>query len=170
MTEKPLINKVAQKAIITLDPVSLLPKATEIVAFDVKGFLYKELVLIEKTFRVEILSYPFDALQNKSVYLYCSNMAIVPMWAYMLLASHLQKMCKHVVFADNLAIAEEMILLQEINQIETKPYLNQRIVIKGCGEKAFSPNVYMALVQKLQPIAKSIAFGESCSMVPIVKN
>ncbi|MGB1017852.1 MAG: DUF2480 family protein [Chitinophagales bacterium] len=169
MNEKPLINKVAQKAIKQIDLMSFLPKATNIVAFDIKGFLFKELLLKEKDFREALKKYDFSNLEEKSVYVHCSTDAIIPMWAYMLLATYLHKKAKHVVFAKSLQEAEEAFVLQNLDMIDLELYTNQRVVVKGCGEKNFSPLVYITLLRILQPVCKAISFGEACSMVPVFK-
>lgn len=169
MTDKTLINKVAQKAIIQLDPVSLLPKATNIVAFDIKPFLFKELILKEKDFREQLKAFDYSNFSSKYVYLHCSTDAIIPMWAYMLLASYLESYVEEIVFANDLNKAEELFLLKKIEHLDTKVYTNKRIVIKGCGDKNFSPFVYTSLVRILQPVTKAISFGEACSMVPVFK-
>lgn len=169
MTEKPLINKVAQKAIIQIDPVSFLPKATDIVAFDMKDFLFKGLLLKEKEFRIQLKDFDFSIYKDKYVYIYCSTQAIIPMWAYMLLSSKLNPACIHSVFANSLLEAEELFLIQKIEKLDLELYTNKRIVIKGCGEKKFSPLVYVYIMRILQPVAKAVSFGEACSMVPVYK-
>lgn len=169
MTEKPLINKVAQKAIIQIDPASFLPKATEIVAFDIKSFLYKELILREKEYREALSSFDFSVYEKKHVYMYCSSNAIIPMWAYMLLASFLTPVTNGVVFASTRIEAEELFLLNALEKIDIESYKNKRIVIKGCGDKKFSAQVYVKLMEILQQETKAISFGEACSMVPVFK-
>lgn len=169
MTEKPLINKVAQKAIIQIDPVSLLPKATSIVAFDMKDFLFKGLLLKEKEFRTQLKEFDFSSFKNQYVYVFCSTQAIIPMWAHMLLASYLNPVCSLVVFAETRLAAEELFLLHKLETLDIEAYKNKRIVIKGCGDKDFSPLVYITITRILQPIAKAVSFGEACSMVPVFK-
>jgi len=169
LTEKPLINKVAQKAIIQIDPASFIPKATEIVAFDVKPFLYKELILKEKEYREALATFDFIDFEKKYVYIYCSSNAIIPMWAYMLLASYLNPLAKDIVFASTIFAAEEMFLLNALEKIDLEKYKNKRIVVKGCGEKKFSAQVYVKLISILQQETKAISFGEACSMVPVFK-
>ena len=46
-TEKPLINRVANSRISTIDLETLYPSG-EIIPFDLKDFLYMELILKEK--------------------------------------------------------------------------------------------------------------------------
>jgi hypothetical protein len=60
-------------------------------------------------------------------------------------------------------------LIDKINQLKIDEYENQRLVIKGCGDKSIKEDIYMKLTAKLLPIARSIAYGEPCSMVPIYK-
>ena len=169
MTDKPLINKVAQKAIIQIDPASFLPKATEIVAFDLLPFLYKELILREKDYRDALAIFDFSPYEKKHVYVFCSSNAIIPMWAYMLLVSYLNPIVNDVVFSSTIFEAEELFLLNALEKIEPENYKNKRIVIKGCGDKKFSAQVYVKLMSILQPVTKAISFGEACSMVPVFK-
>lgn len=169
MTGKPLINKVAKKAIIQIDPVSFLPKATDIVAFDMKPFLFKELILKEKDFRESLSQLDLSSFKDKYVYVFCSSNAIIPMWAYMLVSAQLNGTVSGIVYANTLAVAEELFLLENIAKIDPKTYTNKRIVIKGCGEKNFSPHVYVIMMRILQVEAKAVSFGEACSMVPVFK-
>jgi len=169
MSRKPLINKVANKAIIQIDLESFIPKATDIVAFDIKGFLFKEMLLKEKDFRETLKEYNFSELKSKYVYLYCSNAAIIPLWAYMLLTTYIQPIAKSVLFAKDLKTAEEKFVLEAIENVDLELYKNKRIVVKGCGKKQLSPIVYTSLVCKLQDVVKTIMFGEACSMLPVFK-
>lgn len=169
MTRKPLENKIAKKAIIQIDLESFIPKATNIVAFDIKDFLFKELLLKEKDFREQLSTFDFSHLNDKYVYLFCSSKAIVPLWAYMLLVTYMNKKAKTVIFATNIETANEKFIEHYINNVDLSIYKNKRVVIKGCGNKKLSPNVYIMLVNKLQEEVKSIMFGEACSMLPIYK-
>lgn len=169
MNKKPVINKVAQKAIVKIDLESFIPKATNIVAFDIKGFLFKELLLKEKDFRQSLQEYDFSTLKDKSVYVYCSSPAIIPLWAYMLLTTYINPVAKSVVFANSEQEAEELFVLKAIEELDLSVYENQRLIVKGCSDKSLSPLVYTSLVCKLQAIVKTIMFGEACSMLPIFK-
>lgn len=169
MSKKELINKVAKKAIIQLDIEKLIPKATDIVAFDVKDFLFKEMLLKENDFRTKLSEYDFSNCTDKYVYLYCSNKAIIPLWAYMLLTSYIEPFSKVVAFSSSLKEAQEQFLLFEIKNLNLTEYTNQRVIIKGCSNNKISPSVYVSLVAKLQSVVKSIMFGEACSMLPIYK-
>lgn len=169
MERKPLENKVAKKAIIQIDLESFISKATDIVAFDIKSFLFKELLLKEKDYREQLAQHNFSSLKDKYVYIYCSSKAIVPLWAYMLIATYLNPIVKEVCIAENDKIAKEIFLVKHIEKLDLSVYTNKRVIIKGCSNNKISTNIYISLVNKLQAEVKSIMFGEACSMLPIYK-
>jgi hypothetical protein len=43
------------------------------------------------------------------------------------------------------------------------------VIVKGCSHKPVPQNAYLMLVEKLQPVARSILYGEACSSVPLYK-
>ena len=131
MKKTPVVNKVAQKAILKIDLESFIPKATDSVAFDIKGFLFKELLLKEKNFRQDLKEYDFSALVGKSVYIHCSNAAIIPLWAYMLLTTYINPIAKSVTFAKTSQEAEELFVLQAIQELDLSVYENQRVIVKN---------------------------------------
>jgi hypothetical protein len=162
-----LNNKVADSGIITIDLSSLLPN-NEIVLFDIKPFLFMELILKEKDFRASLLTTDWSVYENKIVGIYCSTDAIIPMWANMLIVSNLQPVAKAVYFG-NESVVRDQILLENIAQINAMDYNDQRVVIKGCGETPIGESAYVAITQKLRPTVKSIMYGEPCSTVPVYK-
>jgi hypothetical protein len=169
LSGKPLENKVAQKAILAFDPEKYLPKKTEIVQFDLKQFLYMDLLLKEKEFRLALKEFDFSPFVQKFVWITCSSDAIIPMWAYMLAASYLTPLAQKIVFATNEAEATERFLIDIISKLDNSLFANQRVVVKGCGKVKVTANLYVALMEKIQPIAKAVNFGEACSMVPVSK-
>ena len=162
-----LNNKVAESGIITIDLASFL-NDKEIVLFDIKPFLFMELILKEKDFRAALLSTDWSVYQGKVVGIYCTVDVIIPMWANMLIVSALQPVAKAVYFGDETKVREQ-VLLEEINKIATQDYNDQRVVIKGCGETPIGESAYVAITQKLRPVVKSIMYGEPCSTVPVYK-
>lgn len=161
------VNKVAESGIITINLEDFLP-GEDIIAFDMKEYLFMGLILKEKEFREAIKQLDISPYQNRIVTLTCTTDAIVPVWAYMLVASILKPVVKEVLFGQILD-AELKILLANIKAIDECQYTDQRIVIKGCGEKAIPEAAYVEITQKLRPIAKSIMYGEPCSTVPVFK-
>lgn len=161
------INKVAQSGIITLNLEDYYSKQ-EIATFDLKDYLFMGLILKEKDFRDQLKVLDTTPYNNKIVALTCSADAIIPMWAYMLVVSSLSVVDCTVVFGTEAEVAEQ-ILLSNIEKISPTAYDDKRIVLKGCGEKPVPASAYVALTQLLQPVAKSIMFGEPCSTVPVYK-
>jgi hypothetical protein len=160
-------NKVAESGIITIDLAAFLNNK-EIVLFDIKPFLFMELILKEKDFRAALLTTDWSVYQNKVVGIYCTADAIIPMWANMLIVSALQPVAKAVYFGDESKVREQL-LLDEINKLAIQDYEEQRVVIKGCGETPIGESAYVAITQKLRPVVKSIMYGEPCSTVPVYK-
>ena len=163
----PIINKVADSGLISLDLTQFIP-STEIVLFDIKQYLFMELILKEKDFRAALTTADLSIYQDKIVGIYCSTDAIIPMWANMLIASALQPYAKAIYFGDEKKVREQ-ILLEGIALIDPSEYSDQRVVVKGCGETPIGESAYIAITNKLRPVVKSIMYGEPCSTVPVYK-
>lgn len=163
-------NKVAKKAIETIDLLQLI-NVNNLKGFDIKPFLFQGLVLREKEFRNALKNVDFSEFQQNLVYLHCSSDAIVPMWAYMLLASYLIESKIQHIFASDKNEAINLFVAEAITQLDVKPFENKRVVVKGCsGKVVINEQNYIKLTQKLKPVVKAISYGEACSMVPISKN
>ncbi len=160
-------NKVADSGIISVDLATFLPN-NEIVVFDIKPYLFMELILKEKEFRASLNTIDWNFYQDKIVGIFCSTDAIIPMWANMLIVSNLQPVAKAVYFGDADKVREQLIL-EKITTLNAGDYQDQRVVIKGCGETPIHESAYVAITQKLRPAVKSIMFGEPCSTVPVYK-
>lgn len=162
-------NKVAKKAIETIDLVKLID-INNIKGFDIKPFLFQGLILREKDFRASLKDFDFKTYQQQQVYIYCSAEAIVPMWAYMLLSSYFSDLGIPHIFAADLNEAVNNFVEKAILNLDEKAYENKRVIVKGCsGKLSISENNYVKITEKLKPVARSIAYGEACSMVPIAK-
>jgi hypothetical protein len=160
-------NKVAESGIATIDLASLLP-SNDIIVFDIKPYLYMELILKEKEFRAALLTTDWTIYQDKVVGIICSADAIIPMWANMLIVSALNPFAKAVYFGNENKVREQL-LLENINTLNINEYNDQRVVIKGCGDTPIGESAYIAITQKLRPVVKSIMYGEPCSTVPVYK-
>jgi hypothetical protein len=160
-------NKVAESGIVTIDLASLLP-SNEIIVFDIKPYLFMELILKEKEFRAALLTTDWTTYQDKVVGIICSADAIIPMWANMLIVSALNPFAKAVYFGNEKKVREQQ-LLENINTLNINEYNDQRVVIKGCGDTPIGESAYIAITQKLRPVVKSIMYGEPCSTVPVYK-
>jgi hypothetical protein len=167
MQETPLINRVAESGLTTLDLADLLPKQP-VLAFDMKPLLVQGLVLMEKAFREHLKQTDWQLYKDQIVAVYCSADALIPKWAYMLLASYLQPVAKQVVYG-SVVDAENALLLKAIADIDVKQYEGARLVIKGCGDRDIPAEAYLAISTQLLPVVKSLMYGEPCSTVPIYK-
>lgn len=166
-TVNPIINRVANSGLITINPADYyLPG--ERILFDIKPLLIEEFLLREKDFRLFVATHNWQQYQNCYVAITCSNDAIIATWAYMLISASLAPFAKAMVVG-NLETLETILILQSINQIDIERFKGQRIVIKGCADLPIPATAYTALVNKLTPVAKSIMYGEPCSTVPIFK-
>jgi len=160
-------NKVAESGIITLNLEDYYPKE-EIAVFDLKGYLFMGLILKEKDFREALKNLDLAPYAGKNVALTCTADAIIPMWAYMLVASYLQPVANEVVFG-NEDILQKTLFLKNLYTIKPEDYTDKRVVIKGCGDLPISESAYVEITNLLRPVVKSIMYGEPCSTVPIYK-
>jgi hypothetical protein len=162
-----IVNKVAASGLITLNLEEMRANG-ERVLYDIKQNLFQEIILKEKDFRAYVKSNDWKAYEGKNVAIICSSDAIVPTWAYMLLASVISPYANHVIFGD-LEQLEQSLYQQAIDALDPEDYRDKRLVIKGCGDEAVPVYAYAEIVRKLQPVAKSIMYGEPCSTVPVFK-
>lgn len=160
------VNKVAESGIITLNLEDFLPK--DLMIFDLKPFLFMELILKEKDFRLALQNHDWTLYKNKQVVITCSADAIIPVWAYMLVASYLQTEAQSIQTGDPESCKIQFALIQ-IQHLDTTNFADQRLVIKGCGDIPIPESMYAAITVKLKPVVKSIMYGEPCSTVPIYK-
>jgi len=165
--EGELINRVSESALVTLDLADYYPK-NEITVFDLKDFLFMGLILKEKDFRESLKNLDLIPYQGKVVAVTCSADAVIPMWAYMLVASYLQPVANSVTFG-NEAQTREQLLLHNLEQLPVQEFTDNRVVIKGCGELPIGESAYLKATALLRPVVKSIMYGEPCSTVPIFK-
>ncbi len=162
-----IINKVASSALLTINLEEYYPKE-QIVLFDLKPYLFMGLILKEKEFRASLEKVDWDFYKEKIVAVVCTADAIIPMWAYMLIATYLQPIARDIIFGDE-QTAIKQILLKRIDAINPDDFKDKRIVIKGCGDLPIGEFAYMEITKLLRPVAKSIMYGEPCSTVPIYK-
>lgn len=165
--EDQIINRVANSKLVVVDLEDYYPKGSRTV-FDIKDWLFQELVLREKDFRTYAQEHDWTQYQDHFVALTCTADAIVPAWAFMLLTMHLQPYAKKVIVGD-LEQLETLIYQDLIRDLDTEAFIDKPLIIKGCTNKPVPANAYILLSQKLKPIARSIMYGEACSSVPLYK-
>ncbi|WP_109302080.1 DUF2480 family protein [Aquimarina sp. AU474] len=163
-----IVNRIANnKNLITFDLEDHYPQGERLI-FDIKDWLYEGLILREKDFRKQAESYDWSQHQNQYVALTCSTDAIIPGWAYLLLTSSLIPYTKKIVVG-SLENLETILYNDIISKLDVSSYQDKLLIIKGCANKPVPEGAYIALIQKLQPVAKSIMYGEACSSVPLYK-
>ncbi len=167
MSENVIINKVASSGILTLDLEEMYPRGERVV-FDIAPLLWEGIALKEKDFREALKGHDWAQYQGKFVAVHCSEDAIIPTWAYMLVATYLQPRAAFVTQGD----AEQMeraVFTRFVQDLDVEPYRGARIVVKGCSKLPVPLNAYVELSAKLLPEVKSLMFGEPCSTVPLYK-
>lgn len=162
-----IVNKVASSGLISLDLEQFLPQG-ELVAFDLKDYLFMGLILKEKDFRESLKNVDWAIYQDKYVAITCSADAIIPMWAYMLVTTYLQPVAKDI-FVGSKEEMQKQLFLKNITSINTSEYQDQRVVVKGCGDQPIGEFAYAEITKRLLPVVKSIMYGEPCSTVPVYK-
>ena len=167
MASGEIVNRVANSALITIDLEDYYPKGTR-VYFDIKEWLYEGLVLREKEFRSFVNTHDWSTYKGQFIALHCTSDAIIPGWAYMLVRLQLSGIAKQVVVGD-LETLETTLYQTTIDNLDLRFCENKPVIIKGCSNKPVPQNAYLFLIDKLQPIAKSIMYGEACSSVPLFK-
>ena len=167
MASGEIVNRVANSALVTIDLEDYYPKGTR-VCFDIKEWLYEGLVLREKEFRSFVNTHDWSTYKDQFIALHCTSDAIIPGWAYMLVRLQLSGIAKQVVVGD-LETLETTLYQTTIDNLDLRFCENKPVIIKGCSNKPVPQNAYLFLIDKLQPIAKSIMYGEACSSVPLFK-
>jgi len=162
-----IVNKVAQSGLVSVDPASFYPPGERVV-YDIKDNLFHGLMLREKDFREFVKDHDWAQYAGKNVAITCSADAIVPTWAYMLLANRMAPYAREIVFG-NIDTLETILFEKALTVLDVEQYRDKRIVIKGCGDVAVPNSAYIELTKKLTPVVKSLMFGEPCSTVPIYK-
>lgn len=165
--ENEIINKVANSVLKTVDLEDFYPKGKRVL-FDIKDWLFHELILKEKEFRESVDNHDWSQYQQSFVAITCTADAIIPSWAFMLVTSKLVPFANKVVIG-NLETLETILYQKIIEDLSTEDFQGKPVIIKGCSEKPVPDAAFSFLIEKLQPIAKSILFGEACSSVPIYK-
>jgi hypothetical protein len=162
-----IVNRVANSKLKTIDLEEFYPPGKRTV-LDIKQWLFQDLILKETDFRGFLKDYDWSLYKDNYVALTCSSDAIIPSWAYMLVTSYLTPFAKKVIVGDLKAL-ESSIFQGIINAFDLETYRDRPVIIKGCANKPIPETAYSQLVERLQPIAGSILFGEACSTVPLYK-
>lgn len=160
-------NKVARSGLITLD-LEMFRETKPVHAFDLKDFLFMELILKEKDFRDALENLDWSAYADSILAVHCSTDAIIAHWAYMLVCSNAQQVNAQVVFGT----VEEVKLsrmLQLTREHDWSQYEGKKVLLKGCSHEELNPAVYATATQCVLPFADRLMYGEACSFVPVYR-
>ncbi|RZK51713.1 MAG: DUF2480 family protein [Pedobacter sp.] len=162
-----IVNKVANSGLVTLNLEEYFHKGERVV-YDIKDNLFHGLMLKEQDFRAFIKEHDWSQYTDKNIAITCSTDAIVPTWAYMLLANKLKPFANEVVFG-SLETLEAVLYTKALAKIDVNQYADERVVIKGCADLEVPVTAFVEITSLLTPVVKSIMYGEPCSTVPIYK-
>jgi hypothetical protein len=162
-----IINRVANSKLITINLEDYYPEGKRVV-FDIKDWLFQEVVLKEKDFRESTKNHDWSQYKDQYVALTCSSEAIIPGWAYLLITSYLTPYTKKVVVG-SLRELESILYAETLQHSNLSQFKDLPVIIKGCSNKPVPENAYILLTQKLHPLVKSLFYGEACSCVPLYK-
>jgi hypothetical protein len=162
-----IVNRVAASALITFDLEKLYQIGTR-QSIDLSQWLHQGLLLKEKEFRALLKAHDWSVYRDQFIALHCSTDAILPAWAALLVTTHLQPYARKVVLG-TLNDLEVKLFAEEIQLLDISQYKDQPLIIKGCSDKTVPQDAYVQLIAKLQPVVKSLFYGEACSSVPLYK-
>jgi len=162
-----IVNRVAESKLITIDLEDFYPNGQRHF-FDISQWLDQGIILREKDFRQQAKNHNWEQYQDSYVAIGCTTDAILPAWASLLIATHLNLIAKDVFLGDKSDL-ENHIFLKVIEDLDVSSFEGKPIIVKGCSEKKIPQNAYIQLLAKLQGVAKSIFYGEACSSVPLWK-
>ena len=165
--EDQIVNKVAGSSLITFD-LEEYYQPGERVLIDIKDQLFQGMILKEKDFRSFIKTHDWSVFQNKFTAVTCSADAIIPTWAYMLVAIALKPFAKEVVFG-TISDLEIEIFRRALQKVDWSAFKNARVVVKGCSKVEVPASIYVEAANQLMNYASSLMFGEPCSTVPLYK-
>ena len=165
--ENEIVNRVASSSLMTFDLETLyVPGERQV--YDLKDHLYQGLILKEKDFREHVKIFNWASYAGKRVAITCTADAIVPTWAYMLVAVALKPHARQIFFG-TLESLETFLFLDALKKIDWTQYQDAKVVVKGCSHVQVPEAAYVEAVNQLLPFASSIMFGEPCSTVPLYK-
>ena len=162
-----IFNRVAESKLITFD-LEKLYQIGDRITIDLSQWLDKGIILREKEFRFKLKQHNWKAYRNQFVAIYCSTDAVLPAWASLLVTTYLQPYAKKVVMG-SLVDLETHLFTEEIKKINISSFKDKAVIIKGCTDKKVPEDSYVQLISRLQPVVKSLFYGEACSSVPLFK-
>ena len=162
-----IVNRVASSSLITFDLEQFHVPGDRVV-YDIKDHLFQGLILREKDFREHVKDHSWSDYQDKLVSIVCTADAVVPTWAYMLLAVALKPYAKRVFFG-SVEEMEKELFHEKLLGVDWERYRGAKVVVKGCSDVHVPVSAYVETTSQLSSVAASVMYGEPCSTVPIFK-
>ncbi|MCB9188863.1 MAG: DUF2480 family protein [Flavobacteriales bacterium] len=160
-------NKIANSGLETLDLGDFYDNTPRTI-LDIRPWLFQEMIIKENEFKEHLKLHNWEQYEKQYVCFYSSVDAIIPNWAWLMIANHLQGNCKRY-FNGTPEQLNEILFSEAISKFDSTSLIGKRVLIKGCGDKEIPSSAFSMMASKLLPIVKSLMFGEACSNVPIYK-
>lgn len=162
-----IINRVANSVLEVFDLEDYYPKGIR-TQIDISQWLYEGFLLKEKDFREALKNHDWSDYQDHFVAIHCSTDAIIPAWASILVTTHVAPFAQKVILG-TVSDLESALYQEILSKLDYSAYQDKPVIIKGCSKKPVPESAYVLAAQHLQPLAKSIMYGEACSAVPLYK-
>ena len=162
-----IINKVDQSGLITLNLEDYYDSDKR-VFIDLKEHLYEGLILRERDFRAFVKSNDWSHYRDCNIAIDITTDAIVPAWAFMLVASAVSPFAKTVI-KGSLEDLNKHLYTIALQKIDLTELLDKFVIVKGCSKVPVPESTYVELCALLQPVVKTLSYGEACSKVPLFK-
>jgi hypothetical protein len=164
-----IINRIEKSGLIQLDLEKYLPLNSDVELLDISQFLFQGIILKEKDFRAQLKDFDFSFYKNKNVCVIPLNNVIIPQWAILLITVYLYNNNASFVYCGEKEQFFQESLLNNLNKINLDLFTDKKVIVKGCSNSVISINAYLHLLSLIQPVVKSIMYGEPCSTVPLYK-
>ena len=159
-----VVNRVQRSGIQVFNLAQLWDGAS-VKELDLSPFLLSGLMLREKVFRDRVGAHDWSSYADRHVAVYCATDAIVPTWAYLLVASKLS--AARSVVQGRKSDAVRAHFARALDAEDWGRFTDRIVVIKGCGSAIVPLSAYVTAMRRLMPVARKIMFGEPCSSVPL---
>lgn len=162
-----IVNKIANSGLVNIDLQEFYPRGKRF-ELDIAPWLYEQQILREKDFRNYIAEHDWSQYNDGYVAVYCSVDAIIPQWAWILVANALNGHSVRTVFG-SLEQLEAVLFESILDQLDIDQYHGKRVIVKGCSDCPVPIQAFIRLTEKLTPVVQSLMYGEACSTVPVYK-
>lgn len=161
-----ILNKIEASGIQTLDLRSYKPNEKDFTVFDIVPFLIEDFLLQEKAFRSEMANIDWSQYSGKDVVITCSNDAIVPLWAYVLISSLAAPHASIVVYSTT-GNHVELLWMERVRRIEFSAFISQKVVLKA--NSSLPEEILVMATSQLIKYVQTLMWGEAGSPLMIYK-